>query len=100
MERLSYEIYQLQGNHRNCFMCYKYAHAHGGINFRDYDRVYTGTISSVNPIETLEWLYTVFNCPDRPVGFAGRSLSVSDIVVLEGDGAYFCDSIGWKKLAL
>lgn len=100
MERLIYEIYQIRETHRNRYMSYEYANAHGGVNLRDYERVYTGTISSVDTTETLERLYAVFNRPDLPAGYAGRSLSVSDIVVLEDAGAYFCDSIGWRKLAI
>lgn len=100
MERLMYEIYQIRENHRNRFMDYEYAAEHGGVNLRDYERVYTGTISSVDTTETLERLYAVFNRPDLPAGYAGRSLSVSDIVVLEDAGAYFCGSIGWRKLAI
>ena len=35
---------------------------------------------------------------DHPIGYNGHSLSVSDIVDVEGDGCYFCDRVGFKKL--
>ena len=49
---------------------------------------------------TLESLYTEFNI-NRPIDFAGHSLSVSYIVVLSDKGkntAYYLDSVGWKKI--
>ena len=49
---------------------------------------------------TLESLYTEFNI-NRPVDFAGHSLSVSDIVVLSDKGkntAYYLDSVGWEQI--
>ena len=52
------------------------------------------------PGETLEDIYRRFNI-DHPEDFKGHSLSVSDVVVLHGDGAdtaYYVDSIGFKEL--
>ena len=49
---------------------------------------------------TLESLYTEFNI-NRPVDFAGHSLSISDIVVLSDKGkntAYYLDTTGWEKI--
>jgi len=49
---------------------------------------------------TLENIYQTFNV-DRPEGFKGHSLSVSDIVVMNRDGketAFYVDSAGFKEL--
>ena len=64
-----------------------------------YDKVFDGDVDC----NTLEGVYTMFNT-DHPLGYVGRSLSVSDIVqVCDGGeekvGFYFCDSFGFKKVA-
>ena len=49
-----------------------------------------GILSEVN-------IYTRFNI-DRPEDFTGRSLSVSDVIVVHQEGqdiAYYCDSFGF-----
>ena len=66
-----------------------------------YDRVFQGEISG----HGLEDVYRKFNV-GHPAGFAGHSLSVSDVVEICDDavsglkkGFYFCDSFGFKKVA-
>ena len=47
----------------------------------------------------LETLFHKFNV-DRPDNFAGHSMSVSDVIVLELEDSYefwFCDDHGWKQ---
>ena len=57
-----------------------------------YDEVFSGEVECSD----LEGVYTAFNTQPQPL-HRGHSLSVSDIVVNE-DGAYFCDSFGFKKV--
>lgn len=45
----------------------------------------------------LEAIYAIFNT-NHPKDYAGRSLSVSDLVTLDGIGTYFCDSFGFRRL--
>lgn len=67
-----------------------------------YDEVYEGEVES----SMLEGIYKIFNTA-HPDGFTGHSLSVSDIVEVitspghpsPEPGFYFCDSIGFKKVA-
>ena len=35
---------------------------------------------------------------DHPADFKGRSLSVSDVVLLDEDTLFYCQSVGWQKL--
>lgn len=44
----------------------------------------------------LNELYEIFNVRP-PETYRGRSLSVSDVVELDGT-PYFCDSFGWQKV--
>lgn len=62
-----------------------------------YHAVYSGHLL---PVTNLEDLYYQFN-QEKPKGFTGHSMSVSDIVVLKQSGVvtyYYVDSIGFKKL--
>lgn len=63
----------------------------------NYNLVYSAPMKADT---TLESLYTEFNI-NRPVDFAGHSLSVSDIVVLSDKGkntAYYLDTTGWEQI--
>lgn len=46
---------------------------------------------------SLEDLFLTFNTKRKPKNFRGHSMSVSDVVVTE-DGAFFCDSVGFRKI--
>ena len=69
----------------------------------DYKKVFTIETSHVMADDIpdyLEAIFEKFNI-DRPKGFEGHSLSVSDIVVLEfadTSRVFFCDIVGWKEL--
>ena len=66
----------------------------GGVQPSEYELAFEGDIPALD----LEDVYMIFNdYLKRPVGYCGRSLSVSDVVVTD-DGAFFCDSYGWAKL--
>ena len=97
MKTIAFSIFQLPVEHDNCYLGYEWAMNHGGINFREYETVYTGEITGENHTEMLERLYVIFNTA-HPADYRGRSLSVSDLVALEETGTYFCDSIGWKRI--
>lgn len=67
------------------------------VDMQNYDKVYSGVMQ---PGENLESLYTKFNV-DRPLDFAGHSLSMSDVVVVHQHGqdtAHYCDSIGFTEV--
>ena len=63
-----------------------------------YDEVFSGNVDCTD----LEDVYRMFNV-DRPEGYTGRSLSVSDVVQVTAGrnptpGFYFCDSFGFEKV--
>ena len=111
----TYEIYQLRdlhhgGSDEELFMGLDYLRKKG-INSPDprkYDYVYGGRIDDLvgahNAIQNewlLEMIFQKLNVGEKPEGYFGRSLSVSDIVVLNQSGerkAYFVDRIGFKEL--
>lgn len=68
------------------------------IDSEIYDQVFSGPVEA----DLLEEVFCIFNLT-HPDGFAGRSMSVSDVVeIVESDsverGFYFCDSIGFRKV--
>lgn len=69
------------------------------VDCKIYDLIYENNVEC----NGLEDVYKMFNI-NRPDDFKGHSLSVSDIVeVVDSDkiekGFYFCDSVGFKKVA-
>lgn len=78
-----------------------------GTKFMDYDftmqkageirpELYQEVFNADIDEENLEAVYTRFNSTHHPL-FRGHSLSVSDVVVND-KGAFFVDSIGFKKI--
>ena len=101
---MMYSVFMLKDNLSTVekrFMSYVWTQEHGGVNFSEYETVYTGHIElqeNESVQDVLERLYTKHNAPDRPEDHHTRSMSVSDLVALEGIGTFFCDSFGFKKI--
>ena len=95
---MNYKIYQTDP--RTCDYCFEWwSWAQDRFNFkRDYKEVYSGTVvpNEDGPKATLEDLYQKFNI-DHPADFKGHSLSVSDVVELDGK-FYYCDNVGWLDI--
>lgn len=66
------------------------------FNINDYKEVYEGELEGSSNYAVLEKLFEIFNI-NHPKDFRGHSLSVSDIVVLDG-GYWYCDSHGWVDI--
>ena len=68
------------------------------VDLNRYEKVYDGNLETTtdDDIEILEELFTMFNI-NHPEDFKGRSMSTSDIVLLNNQ-YYYCDSYGWKKI--
>ena len=92
------KIYQINPDrdaNREIFMGSAHREAHGlpqEVDPSIYDRVFNAEIAE----KDLEDIYRRFNVEGHPL-FRGHSLSVSDVVVTDS-GAYFCDSIGFKRI--
>lgn len=64
------------------------------IDLTNYEEVYCSVIEKNDG--TLEELFEIFNLR-HPRAYFGRSMSVSDIVLLDGE-YYYCDSVGWENV--
>ena len=99
--RDTFSIYQLKSGNET--LDYRFepldAIRNNGLSVKpeNYEQVYTAPLTAK---DDLERIYTRFNV-DRPADFTGRSLSVSDIVVLHQDGrdtAHYCDRAGFSEV--
>lgn len=98
----SYSIYQVSDNAENAhyikFSGLDLIEKMGLKVTRDlYEKVYEGDIEDFTDAdEVLENLYIKFQ-GTKPAGYTGHSLSVSDVVELDGK-AYYCDSYGFTEI--
>lgn len=65
----------------------------GKIDPSIYKTVFAGNVEA----EDLEDVFAALNF-SQPVGYNGHSLSVSDIVEIEGGGHHYCDTFGFQEL--
>ena len=88
-----YQINKELDTENALFMGFDFAEKHGGVDSSTYRCVFDGSLNCSD----IEEVYALCNA-EHPIGYYGHSLSVSDIVELDNT-CYFCDSIGFKKLA-
>lgn len=99
---MNIKIYQLSSENERAFIFEPWECISEDFEFENYNLVWEGTfeefanVPSTNNIWNLDKIFSIFNC-SRPDNFKGHSLSVSDIVVLDGE-YYYCDSYGWEKI--
>ena len=91
--KMEYVLYQAPINCPYVFRDFKFA-MENNWDKGDYVPVWKGEIEAETVNSALEELFIIFNT-ERPEYYFGRSLSVSDIVRLNGK-YYYCDSFGWK----
>ena len=79
---------------RKLFIPWSLLNQHSKFDISQYKKVYEGEVQEEkNILHTLESIFEKFNL-HHPSDFYGHSLSVSDVVVLDGVN-YYCDSYGW-----
>lgn len=100
-----YKIYQLDAHDENVLKDHKMYESWemlnrtAGFNFHQYKLVWEDEIEALeDSVEEaiLDELFSEFNIA-HPKNYHGRSMSTSDVVVLDGV-MYYCDSFGWKKI--
>lgn len=96
-----YEIRQLPISNESCYRGHDKVEE---INLNNYVAVWRDSINQEFDEELLDIIYRKFNMGKYPDNYCGRSLSVSDILIIktEKDGMvqtlkYYCDSFGWVK---
>lgn len=70
--------------------------------YRSTDRLVAtgaGTVDAEDRDAALEAVFVRYNADDRP-NAASSSLSVGDVVVLDGESPFACAGTGWEAIAL
>ena len=105
LRKNTYEIYQIPAGseHRDIrFLDYEKLGLMGLTPKKaNYESVYGGNLDDIPYTDKLEGIYTMFNI-EHPEDYTGRSLSVSDVVVIDdenGRKAYYVDSVGFKNVS-
>ena len=81
---------------RKLFIPWRLLNQHSKFDISQYKKVYEGEVQEEkNLLRTLESIFEKFNL-QQPSDFHGHSLSVSDVVALDGVN-YYCNSYGWVK---
>lgn len=99
-----YQILQLNESNEELlrnksFISWEELQTIGGFDINDYKVVYTGEVETTefyNFFEILNGLFCVFN-RHHPEDYKGHSLSMSDVVILDGI-TWYCDTFGWKEV--
>ena len=93
---MKYKIKQIK-DVENCAYAFKhYEWAKNVLDLNDYEVVYDGELDCPGMPNALEELFEIFN-NKRPKDFERRSMSISDIVEIDGKN-YYCDFVGWEEL--
>ena len=101
-EIMNYKIYQLDIDNINVlsdhrlFESWDMLNRTCGFSKHCYKKVYEGEVAANTIVGALDSLFQKFNL-NHPEDFHGHSLSVSDVVELDGVW-YYCDSIGWVNI--
>ena len=96
----TYTIYQIRDTEKVPYRLGPYSAAKAKLRRSHYVRAYRGVLA---PQITLEDLFTKHNWDGRPFGQRMRSLSVSDVIVMNRGGeekAYYVDSVGFQEAKL
>ena len=93
---MKYKIKQIK-DVENCAYAFKhYEWAKNVLDLNDYEVVYEGELDCPEMPNALEELFETFNVK-RPKDFERHSMSISDIVEIDGKN-YYCDFVGWVEL--
>ena len=93
---MKYNYMILQSDNRDyTFMNFRWA-LNNGFKISDYKAVYARTIEADTVDDALNKLWKIFNI-NHPADYKGRSLSMSDVVMIDGV-PYYCDNFGWSEV--
>jgi len=103
LKQFNYKIY-INDNKKTQFMNYDWIKENYAIKLSDYTKAYEGIIEDeVSKDESIDFvlylledIYIRFNS-NHPSGYKNRSLSISDIVMID-DRYFIVDSFGFKEL--
>ena len=101
-----FQIYQIKPGEKYHFIRWESfdSNRDAGLTAADYDLVYTGRLADIEGETTQQKLNAIFrmlNDGEKPEGYAGHSLSTSDVVLIAENGtqtAYYVDTVGFQVM--
>jgi hypothetical protein len=96
---MKFTLYQVRIG-RICEVAFRPFNPRRKIDRCDYRDTFNGIIAeehSSTDDDALKWLYLIFNTA-HPRNFNSYSMSMADIVALDQDRIYYCDTVGWRRL--
>ena len=93
----TYTVYQLKDTQVVPYGFKPHEYAKGKLHPAHYEKVYRGMFA---PEDTLENLFRRHNADNRPFGRQMRSMSISDVVVIDRGGekkAFYVDDVGFQE---
>lgn len=94
----TYEIYQIHSDKEHDYKFMHYSFAKHQFHAKHYTKVYMGMMSEQTSLESIFYKH---NLDYRPFARKMRSLSVSNVIVVNDHGkskAYYVDSFGFKEV--
>jgi hypothetical protein len=76
---------------------YRSLDAIGHVDYSRYEMIWADDLPDMPAEAALEELFRVFNV-DHPEGFRFASMSMSDVVAIDGGDSFYCDRCGWTRL--
>lgn len=98
MKKSNYSVYQLKKTDEGMKLLHlTYKDLGGKVNGKNYEKVWDSEIEYEDSEEAHRKVAAELG-KDLPAGFYGHMISVSDIIVIDGEAAYYVDATGYKKL--
>ncbi|SEA80739.1 YodL-like [Prevotella sp. tc2-28] len=94
----NFRVYQLPVGHVAKFMRLSFVKEHNIMpKLEDYKLVYEGEFEPQGEYSEPDQLYMKFQ-DEKPEGYTGHSISMSDVVEIDGK-YYYCDDYGWEEIS-
>lgn len=93
-----FKVYQLPVEHNAKFMNLEFVRENNIMpKLEDYKLVYEGEFEPQGEYSEPDQLYMKFQ-GEKPEGYTGHSISMSDVVEIDGK-YYYCDDYGWEEIS-
>ena len=101
MAKVKYSVYQLKKTEEGMKLLHMtYKNVEHQLNTSNYEKVWEDELSYNEDKEDPVRVIASKLGKDLPKGFYGHMISVSDIIVINDESAYYVDAVGYKELPI
>jgi hypothetical protein len=98
MKKSKYSVYQLKKTDDGMKLLHlTFEQAKSRINAKNYEKVWSDEIEYNDNEEPWRKVAASLG-KDLPIGFYGHMISVSDVITIDDEAAYYVDATGYQKL--